>query len=186
MALESNMLALGTELPNVTLPDLNGTHINLVEFAGGNPLVVIFACNHCPYVQHLENGIGALSAEFTNIGWIAIASNDTDAYPDDDVPGLRAQQSRAGWHFPYVLDLDQSVAKTFQAACTPDFYLFDPNGHLVYRGAFDDARPNQPTPVTGDRLRSAIVATLDNQPPVAEQQPSLGCGIKWRPGNEPA
>lgn len=186
MALESNMLALRTQLPQVTLPDLDGRQISLPEYADGRPLVVIFACNHCPYVQHLENGIGALAAEFPEVGWIAIASNDTDAYPDDDAPGLREQQRRAGWTFPYVMDVDQSVAKTFRAACTPDFYLFDANGLLVYRGAFDDARPKQPTPVTGDRLRAAIVASLANAAPVADQQPSIGCGIKWRPGNEPA
>jgi peroxiredoxin len=185
MALESHMLALGTPLPTVILPDVHGAPHNLREYAAGRPLVVVFACNHCPYVQHVELGIGQLSAEFADVAWVAISSNDIDAYPDDDAPGLRAQQLRAGWNFPYLMDADQSVAKSFKAACTPDFYLFDAQGLLVYRGAFDDARPKQPTPVTGDRLRSAITATLAGESPDERQQPSLGCGIKWRPGNEP-
>jgi peroxiredoxin len=179
------MLALGTPLPDIALPDLSGTVVALHDLNVDRPLLVMFLCQHCPYVQHLERGIASLEEDYPNISMVGICSNDVIAYPDDDVPGLLAQQQRTGWTFPYLVDSEQSAAHVLQAACTPDFYLFDSTGLLVYRGAFDDARPKQPTPVTGSDIRRAIDDVTNGQTPSAPQRPSLGCGIKWKPGNEP-
>lgn len=179
------MLPLGTPLPSVTMPDTSGHERNLVDIAQGKPLLVCFLCNHCPYVQHIEAGIADLERDYPNVRIVAICSNDAEQYPDDDLPGLLEQIDRTGWQFPYLIDADQSVAHRFQAACTPDFYLFDGDGSLVYRGAFDDARPRQETPVTGKHMRAALDAVLAGTAPSAEQRPSMGCGIKWKPGNEP-
>lgn len=186
MALESHMLALGTPLPDLVLPDVTGQPISLRESQSGKPLLVMFLCQHCPYVQHLEMGIASLENDYPEVSIIAICSNDVDAYPDDDIPGLLAQIQRTGWTFPYLVDASQSAAHTFQAACTPDFYLFDTAGSLAYRGAFDDARPKNSTPVTGAHIRQALDAVLVGNSPSIDQRPSMGCGIKWKPGNEPA
>ncbi len=179
------MLPLGTHLPDVTLPDVHGVERSLVDIAGGQALLVCFLCNHCPYVQHIEHGIADVARDYPGVSVVAICSNDAAAYPDDDIPGLLDQISRTGWSFPYLVDADQSVAHLFQAACTPDFYLFDSSGVLAYRGAFDDARPKQPTEVTGRDIRAALDAIASGQDIPSEQRPSMGCGIKWKPGNEP-
>lgn len=148
----------------------------------------MFGCNHCPYVRHIEAALGGLIDEYPAdaLTVVAISSNDVDQYPDDDVAGLQDQHDRAGWHFPYLIDADQSVAKAFNAACTPDFFLFDRDGSLVYRGAFDTSSPKNGEPLTGSMLRSALDATLQDQTVPEPHRPALGCGIKWKPGNEPA
>ena len=179
MAVESSASAID-RLPVVVLPDLDGKAVDLHEFATGRPLVVAFACNHCPYVKWVEDGLSKVAAARQDAAWVAICSNDAVAYPEDDVPGLRDQVSRAGWSFPYLLDTDQSVARLFGAACTPDFFVFDAPGALVYRGAMDDARPNMEPPVDGKYLEAAIDAAAEGRPLSAVGRPSLGCSIKWR------
>jgi peroxiredoxin len=169
-----------TLLPNVTLPDLNGTKINLAAHQAGKPLVVVFACNHCPYVKWVEAGLATVAAERTDAAWVAICSNDVTAYPDDDVPGLRAQVTRASWTFPYLVDGSQDAARAFGAVCTPDFFVFDAAGALAYRGAMDDARPNGQPPVDGRYLRAALDAIAAGAAVGDLGRPSLGCGIKWR------
>jgi peroxiredoxin len=186
MALESNMIPLGTPLPNVTLPDLDGNLVDLSAYAAGRPLVVAFVCNHCPYVKHIEQGFASFAADHPDLAIVAICSNDVENYPDDDVAGLKDQVNRTGWSFPYLIDADQSVAHEFRAACTPDFFCFDGSGALAYRGAFDAARPNQPTPVDGADLRAAVAAISAGEAVPEPHRPSMGCGIKWKPGNEPS
>lgn len=188
MALESRMIPLGTPLPDATLPDLGGQLVSLRGVAGGRPLLVAFACNHCPYVKHLESEIGVVAAEAAaaGIAVVAICSNDVVSHPDDDVAGLRDQVARAGWDFPYLVDADQRVAHEFSAACTPDFFLFDADGRLAYRGAFDGSTPGNGVPVTGELMRAALADVAAGRPVAEPHRPSMGCGIKWTPGNEPA
>jgi thiol-disulfide isomerase/thioredoxin len=186
MALTSTMLPLGTPLPPIVLPNLDGAMVDVQSYASGKPLVIAFTCNHCPYVQHIEHEITKVADDFPDVAFIAICSNDVDNYPDDDIAGLREQVDRTGWHFPYLIDADQSVAHQLNAACTPDFFCFDSTGSLVYRGAFDDARPKQPTPVTGSDLRAALNHIQRAELVPEPHRPSMGCGIKWKPGNEPA
>lgn len=178
MAVESSTTAI-ERLPDVTLPDLDGTPVNLAAYAAGRPLVVAFACNHCPYVKWVEQGVGKVSAERPDAAWVAISSNDVATYPDDDIPHLREQTERAGWSFPYLVDTTQDVARTFGAVCTPDFFVFDASGALVYRGAMDDARPNMEPPVDGHYLRAVLDALQEGRTPDIAGRPSLGCGIKW-------
>ena len=189
MAVLSNVFSvpLGTQLPDVALPDLAGDIINLRDHANGGALLVVFGCNHCPYVRHIEHALGELVAEFapSTLAVIAISSNDVGQYPDDDVAGLRAQRDRSGWDFPYLVDSDQSVAKSFNAACTPDFFLFDAAGSLQYRGAFDYSTPKNSEPVTGKLLRDAVRAVVKGETVPEPHKPAMGCGIKWKPGNEP-
>ncbi len=187
MALYSTMVPLGTPLPDVSLPDLDGSYVSLAQIRDSGSLLVIFTCNHCPYVRHIEAKLGELVTEFADreLTVTAISSNDIGQYPDDDADGLRAQQVRAGWNFPYLMDEDQSAAKTFNAACTPDFFLYGPSGLLAYRGAFDGSTPKNGEPLTGELLRSAITSTLAGEPVPEPHKPSMGCGIKWKPGNEP-
>lgn len=166
-------------LPDVTLPDLHGTPVSLRNFAQERPLVVVFACNHCPYVQSIESDLGIIADSEQRAAFVAICSNDVEAYPEDDVPGLREQAARAGWSFPYLVDTSQSVARMFGAVCTPDFFVFDTSGMLVYRGAMDDARPRQPQPVDGAHLLAAIDAACAGETFVGGK-PAMGCGIKWR------
>lgn len=180
------MAPLGTPLPDITLPNLDGDLVNVAEFAAGRPIVVTFTCNHCPYVQHIETELGRLADDQRDVAFVAICSNDIAAHPDDDVPGLRLQALRAGWDFPYLTDVDQRVARTMTAVCTPDFFCFDRDGRLAYRGAFDESRPGQPVPVSGDLLRAAIIQVKAEDAPPEPHRPSLGCGIKWIPGNEPS
>ncbi len=185
MALNSSMVPLGIPLPNITLPDLDGAPVNLIEFADRRPLVIAFTCNHCPYVQHIEIELGRFAEDHPDVAVVAVCSNDVSSHPDDDIPGLKAQAKRAGWNFPYLVDAGQHAAHALGAVCTPDFFCFDRDGVLAYRGAFDDARPGQPTPVTGGDLRAAMVHLAAGHAIPEPHRPSLGCGIKWTPGNEP-
>lgn len=175
-------------MPDTTLPNLDGVPVNLKELAGHQPLVVMFLCNHCPYVRHVEHRLADVIEEFDqdDIQFVAISSNDVDNYPDDDVAGLTAQLARTGWEIPYLLDSDQSAAKAFHAACTPDFFVFGADGNLAYRGAFDESNPKNGKPLDGSDLRNAINHALVEEPVPEPHRPSMGCGIKWKPGNEPA
>ena len=187
MALQSFMTPLGTPLPPTTLPNLNGESVNLEELRGNGPLVVVFACNHCPYVRHVEATLGKVAAASAQNGvaWAAISSNDASRHPEDDVPGLKEQSVRAAWDFPYLVDADQSAARAFGAACTPDFFLFDDAGRLAYRGALDTSTPGNGEPLTGELLREAIGLVRSGQPVPEPHRPSMGCSIKWLPGNDP-
>lgn len=187
MAVSSPTTALGTPLPRLVLPDLDGTSLDLAAHAAGDALLVVFACNHCPYVRLIEDRLATMADAFEGAGLrtVAICSNDVAAYPDDDVPGLRDQASRAGWRFPYLVDGDQAAARAFGAVCTPDLFLFAPDLTLAYRGAFDEARPGSGVAVTGHLLRDAATAVVLDRAVPQPQRPALGCGIKWRPGHEP-
>src|SRR5690606_14295035 len=154
---------LHTPLPAVTLPDVDGVDHDLPALAGNQPLLVVFACNHCPYVRWLEQDLGRLVAD-SGIRAVAITSNDTSEYPEDGPDGMREQSARAGWDFPYLIDTDQSVAKAFGAVCTPDFFLYDAAGRLAYRGAFDASSPKNGQPRTGDLLREAIADVQAGRP----------------------
>ncbi|MFQ3582820.1 thioredoxin family protein [Chloracidobacterium validum] len=185
----STMLALGTPAPDFTLTDVTtGRAISLATFADRPVLLVMFICRHCPYVKHVEKALTALANEYLarGVGVLAISSNDAAAYPDDAPESLRAMARELGFQFPYGYDESQEVAKAFQAACTPDFFVYDRARALVYRGQMDDSRPGNGVPVTGSDLRRALDAALAGEPPLGEQKPSIGCNIKWRPGNAPA
>jgi peroxiredoxin len=187
MAVSSFLVPLGTPAPDFILPSVDGREVKLAEVTAP-VLLVVFLSNHCPYVRHVESVLGAFAAEYVDKGLatIGISSNDVVNYPDDDVPGLTEQVKRAGFTFPYLIDGSQDVAKAYGAACTPDFFLYDGQRRLVYRGAFDEARPKNDVPVTGELLRAAVDAALRGEVVPEPHVPSLGCGIKWRPGNEPA
>jgi peroxiredoxin len=182
------MLALGTPAPAFRLPDFDGRIHSLDDYAAQPALLVAFICSHCPFVRHVRREFAAFAREYAPRGLtvVAINSNDIVAYPQDGPDAMRAEAAEIGYGFPYLLDESQAVAKAYQAACTPDFFLFDASRRLVYRGQFDDSRPGTERPVTGADLRAAVDALLAGHPPVAEQRPSLGCNIKWRRGNEPA
>jgi peroxiredoxin len=181
------MLALGTPAPDFSLPDCDGRQRTLEEFAAAPALLVAFICSHCPFVRHLRTEFAALAREYQPRGLavVAVNSNDIEAYPQDGPDAMRAEARESGYVFPYLLDATQAVAKAYCAACTPDFFLFDGQRRLVYRGQFDDSRPGNGRPVTGADLRAAIDATLAGRAPGPDQWPSLGCNIKWRKGNEP-
>ena len=183
----STMLALGTPAPDFQLPDTNGKMISLADFRADAALVVVFMCNHCPYVVHLRAGLAQFARDCAakKVGIVGINANDPKNYPADSPANMRAEVAAAGYIFPYLFDESQSVAKAYRAACTPDFFLFDHHRQLVYRGQFDDSRPGNGRPVTGQDLRAALAAVLAGQPVAARQQPSLGCNIKWRAGNAP-
>lgn len=184
----TRMLPLGAAAPDFSLPDATGKPVSLAEVRGPAGLVMIFACNHCPFVVHLAPAIGRLAEEMTaqGMGFVAINANDTARYPADAPEKMPAFAAAYGWHFPYLVDADQSVAHAYFAACTPDFYVFDKELRLTYCGQFDRSRPGNREPVTGEDLRRAIKAALAGEPPVENQRPSTGCNIKWKPGNEPA
>jgi len=182
----STMLPLGTPAPDFSLPDTDGTIVHRSDFTG-RPLLVMFLCNHCPYVKHIRRHLAALCMEYQQRGVaiVAISANDAVAFPDDS-PARMADEVRAvGYTFPYLYDESQQVARAYRAACTPDFFLFDGGHRLVYRGQYDESRPDNGVPVTGTDLRAAMDAVLTRQPAPAEQKPSVGCNIKWKPGNEP-
>ncbi|MES1206418.1 MAG: thioredoxin family protein [Pseudomonadota bacterium] len=186
-ATPSQMLSLGTQLPEFTLTDVVTGRPFLSSTLAGRPAVVAFICNHCPYVKHIRSELAVFGIECgeRGVGFVAVSSNDAEAYPQDG-PGPMAEEARVfGYSFPYLFDEQQTVAQQFRAACTPDFYLFDAGGKLAYRGQFDDSRPSNGKPVTGQDLRAAVEATLSGQPPSAHQRPSIGCNIKWRRGAEP-
>jgi len=184
----STMLALGTRAPEFALPDTEGRVTALFYFDGAPALLVIFMCNHCPFVRHIRGGLAALVREYQARG-VAVAginSNDIQAYPDDAPARMKEEAAEAGYTFPYLFDESQAAAKAFRAACTPDFFLFDRDRSLAYRGQFDDSRPGNGIPVTGEDLRAALDAVLSGRPVSGQQRPSIGCGIKWKPGNEPS
>ncbi|NBE99216.1 thioredoxin family protein [Nonomuraea sp. KC401] len=187
MAANSFMVPLGTPAPAFDLTAIDGGSVSLEDLKGSPATLVIFLSNHCPYVRHIEHGIGALAADYdARLSIVAISSNDSVNYPDDDPTHLAEQAERAGFTFPYLLDESQEVAKAYRAACTPDFFLYDAELRLAYRGEFDGSRPGNAERVTGASLRAAIDAVLAGDPVPEEQHPSLGCGIKWKPGNAPA
>jgi peroxiredoxin len=184
----STMIELGTPAPGFALPDTDGRVVRLEDAAGAPALLVMFLCNHCPFVKHVRDELARLGRDYTarGVAIVAISANDPDAYPDDSPERMREEKEQAGYLFPYLFDATQEVAAAYHAACTPDFFLFDGDRRLVYRGQLDDSRPGTGVPVTGRDLRAALDAVLDGRPVPPDQKPSLGCNIKWRPGNEPA
>jgi peroxiredoxin len=177
----STMLPLGTKAPEFSLPNVDGNTVSLSDFAGGKGLLVVFMCNHCPFVIHLRDALAAFGAEYQGkgLGMVGISSNDVATHPDDSPEKMIDEAKSAGYTFPYLYDESQSVAKDYRAACTPDFFLFDGNCELVYRGQFDDSRPGNDKPVTGADLRAACDAVLADQDVPVDQTPSIGCNIKW-------
>ncbi len=185
----STMLPLGTKAPGFSLPDVvSGKTVSLETFAGKKALMVMFICRHCPFVQHVKQELARIGKDYTNkdVGIIAISSNDADAYPEDSPESLKEMAAELGFSFPFCYDKSQEMAKTYTAACTPDFFLFDAGRRLVYRGQLDDSRPGNREPVTGRDIRAAIESVLAGEPVTAGQKPSIGCNIKWKPGNQPA
>ena len=183
----STMVPLGTQAPSFRLPDTEGLLVSIEDFKSSSALLVVFICNHCPFVKHVLPPFVQLAREYQRrgVGIVGISSNDADRYPDDS-PEQMAELSRTlGFTFRYLYDESQQIAKAYGAACTPDFYLFDRDGRLVYRGQMDDSRPGNGRPLTGADLRAAIGAVLEGRPVCEDQKPSVGCNIKWKPGNEP-
>jgi peroxiredoxin len=183
-ATESAMLALGTLAPAFSLPDVvTGRTITLEDFAAKEVLLVMFICPHCPYVIHVQDEIARIGRDYASksIGIVAISSNDAQAYPSDSPDGMRAQAAKSGFNFPYCYDESQDVARAYQAVCTPEFYVFNRDRRLVYRGQLDDSRRRTPIPVTGRDVRTAIDNTLAGKEVAPDQRPSIGCNIKWRP-----
>ena len=182
------LLGLGAKAPDFWLPDVvSDKTVSLATFAGGKALLVMFICRHCPYVQHVKEELARLGKDYgpTGVGIVAISANDAAKYPDDAPEQLRAMAKELGFSFPLCYDETQQVAKAYTAACTPDFFLFGQDRKLVYRGQLDESRPGNNQPVTGKDLRAAIEAVLAGRPVSPAQQASLGCNIKWKPGNEP-
>lgn len=189
MATQSSMLALDTKAPDFDLIDtVSGDRVALGDFADKKALLVMFICNHCPYVQHVRSHLAQLGRDYqdSDLGIVAISANDAETYPGDSPEAMKEEAASQGYVFPYLYDEDQTVAAAYTAVCTPDFFLFDSDRALVYRGRLDGARPNNDVPVTGADLRAAIEATLADNPVDADQHPSMGCSIKWKDGSEPA
>ena len=186
-ATPSTMLALGTALPSFRLPDVDGRIVSPDDACEAPALLVAFICRHCPFVRHIRPEFARFAREYQARGLavIAINSNDVDEYPEDGPDGMREEARDAGYTFPYLFDDSQEIAKSFRAACTPDLFLFDAARTLVYRGQFDGSRPRNTVPITGFDLRAACDALLDGRPLPAMQTPSVGCNIKWKPGNKP-
>ena len=182
MAIESNMLPLGTNAPVFRLPDYKGRIVSIDDFAAAPALLVAFICNHCPYVKHIRNEFARFAREYhpRGLAVVAIAANDTETHPQDGPQGMAEEAEAAGYAFPYLFDETQKVARAYQAACTPDFFLFDRGRTLVYRGQFDASRPGSNVPVTGADMRAACDAVLADKPIAFEQRPSIGCSIKWK------
>jgi peroxiredoxin len=183
----STMLPLGTTAPDFSLPDTNGKTFSLADLKDSPALLVIFMCNHCPYVKHIRAGLAQLARDYQpkRVAIVGINSNDAENYPDDSPARMKDEVKSAGYIFPYLYDETQAVAKAYRAACTPDIYLFDKNRKLVYRGQLDDSRPGNGIPVTGKDLRAALDAVLAGKPIPPNQKASIGCNIKWKSGNEP-
>ena len=192
---ESTMLTLGTAAPGFALPNIDGTAVARNDFAG-SPMLVMFICNHCPYVKHLADKLAEVTKRYaaSGVSVVAIQSNDVENYPDDGPEKMKQEAADRGYEFPYLLDADQSVARAYTAACTPDFFLFDAAHKLVYRGRFDDTRPKRiesgvyessENPATGADLTAAVEAVIGNQSVTDEQMPSVGCNVKWKAGSEP-
>lgn len=183
MPTPSNMLDLDTIAPDFALPDvITGKTVRRDDFRGQKALLVLFICAHCPYVKHIEKSLGQLSADYDDkpLGIVAISSNDVSTYPEDGPAGMKQQAIANDFQFPYLYDESQAVAHAYNAACTPDPYLFDADFKLVYRGQYDDSRRSNDIPVTGKDLRAAIDAVLAGKPVPSDQKPSIGCNIKWK------
>lgn len=179
------MLPLGTTAPDFSLPDTNGKTVSLSDFRG-KPVLVMFICNHCPFVKHIRAELAKIGRDYqSRVGIVAINSNDIENYPDDSPAKMKEEAKSAGYTFPYLFDESQAVAKDYRAACTPDFYLFNANHKLVYRGQLDDSRPGNALPVSGKDLRAALDAVLAGKLVSPNQKASMGCNIKWKSGNEP-
>jgi len=180
----STMIPLGTVAPDFRLPDTTGKLVSLGDLKDAPAAVVMFICNHCPFVQHIRNGLAQFGRDYQERGLaiVAINSNDVASYPADSPAKMVEEVRRAGYVFPYLYDEAQAVARAYKAACTPDFFLFDRERRLVYRGQFDDSRPSNGRPVTGADLRAAADAVLAGRPVAAHQKPSIGCNIKWKAG----
>ena len=183
----STMLPLGTSAPDFSLPNVDGRMVGLGDAAGPKGTVVMFICNHCPFVKHVADQLTVLGRDYLpqGIGFAAISSNDVSKHPADSPEQMVHEAEARDYPFPYLYDESQTVAQAYHAACTPDFFLFDAGGKLAYRGQLDASRPGNGIPVTGEDLRRALQLLLAGQPLPAEQRPSLGCNIKWKPGNEP-
>jgi peroxiredoxin len=182
------MLPLGTRAPEFSLPDVvTGKTISLETFKGRKALLVMFICRHCPYVKHVQKELARIGKDYSDrdVGMVGITSNDAVAYPEDSASSSKEMALELGFSFPVCFDDDQSVAKAYQAACTPEFYLFDKSRRLIYRGQLDDSRPANSLPVTGRDVRAALDAVLSDSPVEPTQKPSIGCNIKWKRGNEP-
>jgi thiol-disulfide isomerase/thioredoxin len=185
---ESTMLTLGIPAPEFQLPDsVSGRTVSLSDFAGKKGLLVMFLCPHCPFVKHIQPGLAALAKDYAHsaMGMVAISSNDVAQYPEDGPEGLRQMAAELGFDFPYCYDEAQEAARAYRASCTPDFFLFDAGHRLVYRGQLDGSRPSNAVANDGSDLRAAMEALLRGHAVSAEQRPSIGCNIKWKPGNEP-
>lgn len=184
----STMLPLGTAAPDFRLTDAGtGKLVSLADFSGAPAFLAVFMCNHCPFVKHIAGGLADLAKEYQpkGVAIVGINSNDVQTHPDDAPAKMAEEAKQRGYTFPYLFDETQAVAKAYRAACTPDFFLFDKNRRLVYRGQLDSSRPDSGVPVTGRDLRAALDAVLAGRAPSDEQKPSIGCNIKWKPGNEP-
>lgn len=183
----STMLPLGTQAPDFSLLDPSGKRVSLKDFDGKPALLVVFMCNHCPYVKHVAAGMAKLAREYQakGVGVVGISSNDIATHPDDSPAKMADEIKNRGYTFPYLYDETQEVAKAYRAACTPDFYVFDKDRRLVYRGQMDASRPDGGVPVTGADLRAALDAVLAGKAPSERQTASIGCNIKWKPGNAP-
>lgn len=184
----STMVQLETKAPDFKLPDYNNKIVSRDDFKTKTALLVMFICNHCPYVKHIRKGLSDFYNDYKNkdIGIVAINANDAARYPDDSPENMKKFAKENAWGFPYLIDEKQDVAKSYRAACTPDFFLFNKDRKLVYRGQFDDSRPESGKPVTGRDLRGAVDALLSARPVTKDQKPSIGCNIKWKAGNEPS
>lgn len=189
MAVNSFMVPVGTPAPDFSLPRADRAgEVALKDFADAPAVLVTFLCNHCPYVQHMESAFGQFATEYAARGLavVGICTNDASRYPDDSPEHLVAQARRAGFAFPYLVDEDQQVGLAYRAACTPDFFLYDAERRLAYRGQFDDSRPSTGTAPSGATLRAAADLVLAGKPVPEPHHPSTGCSIKWKPGNDPA
>lgn len=186
-ATASTMIELGTRAPDFSLRDLDNNRVSLKQYKDAKALLVIFMCNHCPYVQHIINSLAKTALEYQakGVAVIGINSNDITAYPEDAPEYMKQFAKEHNLTFPYLFDDSQEVAKRYKAACTPDFFLFDKERYLVYRGQYDNSRPGNKEPVAGNDLRAALDAVLAGKPVPEQQKPSIGCNIKWKPGNEP-
>lgn len=185
----STMLEIGTPAPDFQLPDVvTGQTISLETFGDRKALLVMFICRHCPFVKHIQSELARIGQDYRHqdIGMVAISANDVEHYPEDAPDKLRTMAQELGFGFPFCYDASQATAQAYTAACTPDFFLFNRDRKLVYRGQLDDSRPSNGLPITGKDLRAAIEAVLRDQPIASEQKPSIGCNIKWKPGNAPA
>ena len=193
---ESTMIKLGTPAPDFSLPNIDGTTVSKQDFAG-KPMLVMFICNHCPYVKHIATELARIGNDYRaeGIGLVGIQSNDVEAYPDDSPELMKVESKTHGYPFPYLYDATQQVALAYTAACTPDFFLFDAAHELKYRGRLDETRPTRISSgvydstgneANGKELRAAIDAVLAGEDPDSKQLPSLGCNVKWKPGNEPS